>query len=1407
MKLSRYALAMAAGALLLSSWNDISLAQQPQSSPPIDTQAIIQAIISTPAQPASEAPKFGNFYSAQFGDKWPPLPADILNLPFWDLGEGFYLLCDTNVNYDALQQETADEASRSARGPEMMLKTGRGVKTSIAMDISYPDGTLWLEILRLGTNAFNTDTNSVTLILHGTTNDNQTTYEILGESNLACNCWVVETNFLGASGQDWTPITVPLVQQPTMFYRARISNLDSDQDGLPDWWEITYGLDPNNPDTGNTGVPDGNKQDSAGDGWTNLQKYQMGVPPNVFTTPPPPQGLTLQFNATNGAITLSWQPSSGAVTGYTVIRIDYASNTNWNVGTNTIFVDTSYPAYSASNAVLLQPSSSYAVAAIYRNGAVSEYAQSDTINPTTATIPAELALQSDGSVRLAVTDIPAGVSNVLVTLQDVSSDTTLTNFYLPVSSLTNGTYTFSGGTMPGDPNGATWYLQGVLSNGLTSYATFAGTTWPENYDGRTQLQQNVSFLLRAGSLTAPFSYIYFEDGFDPYTMVYELPPNYAYSSFYGSQYVESGLSWGEPFDENYRYANFGYSVTNVDATGYPTTGCQGTGASGLSLNRAHTFNFTPPAGAGHIPSVLASNQTRWILPYSDWTQLGVEQSGTNIFLPNNVVNYYGLRLLSVLLAYHGPGGTAETVELPAGQSIPVPPTNVVYFYPEFEQPQFQPNGYYFGRMGTPAGISPTLADPLPGQTAFPPSNAIIPFVAAVGQDVQIAAFAQQTIANGNGSIPVYVQQYFNKAFKGDGHGNASTNQTGFLAPDGEFTPTEVGQAILTTKPDAANGTTGQCAVNVIKMVLDVNHDGIMDLSFSGPDNSDYLHPYQFWINNDFDRLAPDPDDGTNYEDSVQTAGCPLTPLATTPDCFYRDALGHHVIPTERDLEDYARLWIAGVSNALASLPVGCTAKLYLTGGFYSGLGSIQLFKAAEPDGGTRYLTNAAYASTQTNYAISPFVATLGFNTLGPENAIVFGNSPFARPWPGDYFIFCGVSEGTAQVVLDICDPSGNVLAETFANIWIKDIKNMYERWTLGESPLARPANTASLAMTGLVPGNSPFSYDPPADSTTPYILFVHGWNMRTIDKDNFAETAFKRLYWQGYQGRFGSFRWPTDGGFVGISTMATDLSEKDNCDRSEYQAWQSASGLLAKFADLDAEYPNHVYLLAHSMGNVVAGEALRLIGSKQIVNTYVASQGSVSAHTYDATVTNYSFYYPPFSLAAYTPNIYGDRFSLVYGGGAGKVIDFYNTNDFALQRSIWQLNQLLKPDTLVVLGTSVWDYGYSGSANDPPPWNHFFKEPTTGTGTINFDIQNSLINRYEVMSFAAQSWTTAFGATPGVQNTRRNVDLSQFWPPDLTHPSHPYDEHFYHSGEFRGEYWQMQGYWAELLGPDAFNIK
>ena len=49
--------------------------------------------------------------------------------------------------------------------------------------------------------------------------------------------------------------------------------LDSDGDGLPDWWEWQYGLDPHEPDDVH--------RDISGDGLTIRQAYEMGADPTV----------------------------------------------------------------------------------------------------------------------------------------------------------------------------------------------------------------------------------------------------------------------------------------------------------------------------------------------------------------------------------------------------------------------------------------------------------------------------------------------------------------------------------------------------------------------------------------------------------------------------------------------------------------------------------------------------------------------------------------------------------------------------------------------------------------------------------------------------------------------------------------------------------------------------------------------------------------------------------------------------------------------------------------------------------------------------------------------------------------------------------------------------------------------
>jgi pectate lyase len=57
-------------------------------------------------------------------------------------------------------------------------------------------------------------------------------------------------------------------------YRAGDVDVDTDGDGIPDWWEKKYGLDPNDPSDA--------AKDLNGDGYTNLEKYLNGIDPSKF---------------------------------------------------------------------------------------------------------------------------------------------------------------------------------------------------------------------------------------------------------------------------------------------------------------------------------------------------------------------------------------------------------------------------------------------------------------------------------------------------------------------------------------------------------------------------------------------------------------------------------------------------------------------------------------------------------------------------------------------------------------------------------------------------------------------------------------------------------------------------------------------------------------------------------------------------------------------------------------------------------------------------------------------------------------------------------------------------------------------------------------------------------------------
>ncbi|HEV2209092.1 MAG TPA: alpha/beta hydrolase [Verrucomicrobiae bacterium] len=1005
-----------------------------------------------------------------------------------------------------------------------------------------------------------------------------------------------------------------------------------------------------------------------------------------------------------------------------------------------------------------------------------------------------------------------------------TGETVYTNWTLTTSGFTNGMYPIPQGGLPplNSLPDEYWFL--IVSNSSSSIAQTAEVDfWDISavpfYDGRQVMKDNLAFLFRIASgdypLTLDWHYLGGPASWDD---LYQFPSNYAYAGFYDLGTRQSAPPFGPyefgPFAVNSLFRNLVFGSTNdLDASGslntgatpdyttwylyYPSTYLPATNLSGLLTN-----------------SLLSPSQSTWLtaLPSFDWPAYGITNTvpDSTWWLASGVSNIYGLPFLAAKLAWdNGPSGSAS---FGAGGSLSAPSSSEVYM--QAAQPQLQTVAYYFTTVPTDFPNDPPLSA-LPGQAAFSITNTTPLLIASLGDPgFRVAGYAKQALINGYPNVFGYLGQYFEAALLMNPDGSVSTNQTGILSDYGDFFPTQPGTVALVTKPDLDTGQRGTGVVSVIKLQLDVNHDGFMDTSFAGPDNTSPQRPFSFWINNNFDRFKLDTYDNVYYDDDVSSSSAEAKGLANrqaTPDYAYTDSATNRTIPCIRDLQDFARLWICGVtSNLLVALPPSTTITLSWgdVGNPNANNPAIDLFQAADVDGGVGYLTNATTAALQTNSLICRYIAR-----VGPGQSIQLNASQFTNTWAGNYFIWCGVSSGTGQLTLSISEGGTNVLGQTSAYIKLQDIKQMYERWTVGDDPRMEPTNTAQLAQEDLP---KPFAYQMPQDTNTPYILFVHGWNVERWEKDRFAESAFKRLYWQGYPGRFGLFRWPTYWGFTG--GLGSLLTDRRNYDNSEFNAWSSEIGLTYLLDNLHSSYPGKVYLLAHSMGNVVAGGSLRHEGSHQVVNTYVATQAAMPAHLFDASVTNTIF--NASTGDPKTPNIYADYFASVAGDAADRVINFYNTNDYALQTGRWELGQALKPDqSITVFGAnySFAGYPYTGSASytpgsvdDTPPWLYFVKD--TYSGRKVFDL-NLLPDRYEVMAYAAQPRSTALGRTGGVlNNVSLSVDLGRaanprIWLPDTQSPSTPYGEHFYHSAEFRGDYWQQVGYWSELLGVDAFRLK
>ena len=1268
-----------------------------------DLEVELKALeLATPLA-ASNVPATGNFYSAQHAPgsatPWPPFPGNIFLLSAWPLDTNIFVLDDLNFDYnDASVKTSKTAASMVAKtdleGPPTPPGSGGSNTNSPSPQAN--------EMPDFGTNLYFSQFGMVSNTLTGTATNTlaDVEYAIQTNADLTSTNWADNGQFiLGSEVTNWTQFILPPPHSTNnLFFRLQ-SWASADGSGLPTWWESEYfGTNTVDP-----------YADPTGDGWTLLEDFEYGWNPSVFRTPPAPQGVTVNYNTTNGTAIISWLPSSGAVTGYTIRDSD--GNT-FNVSANTTsFTDTVTDQPDPNNNWNI--ATTYTVQADYADG---DSTVSGAVPLESAPFSVAIVPGPNGTAYLAVAAFPPNAANIQLTEIDmyayefIGGNGLVTNYDIPVGDFTNGLYPLPNKLVPSDGNFRgtwryNWYAQAKGTNGYGLTATtwlledycspqdgyFNSWLVPPFFDGREQLKQNLIFQLRAAVADRPFQYTEISSG-GPVAI--SSPTNYAFAGYY--MYSDRGyedpfdpvLDTFLPFEENYFDRNFVYDSSYLDANGRTTTGVGGNydDGGGLTISTPYglvdyleipgPFEFVAPTNNDvPIASVLATNQTRWLATYaldsgiSYLGLIGISLSEDESFytMTNGFPNYFGLTNLSAEVVWGNGGGDSTT--LSAGSSIE---NNGGYFYPETAQPKFKTVGYDFWIAPQSLYYYSYSYDDFPSVMGMSNTHTNPVLIVGVGQSgFQVAGYAKLEVTNSAYSgVYGYLGQYFTNAFEINTNGDITTNLTGVVSPYGGFFPTQPGPVALKTMPDPETGEQGTGIVNCISLNVDKNHDGTMDLSFNGPDATSQASPMEFWVNND--------NDGTGVGSEIE--------VDSTNDYDYKTGY----IGSERGLEDFARLWICGVpaitfSNGL-SATLSCTV--------ISGSPAINVYEAGT-NVGMLYLTATNVA--QSLVSERP-LGSVGVNTPG-SGTLIFSSDFFDGS--NKYLLFEGAGIGEGQFTLTIYQGT-TVIAQTSTYIDLHDVDDFFERTVITNSIIG----TVSTNWHGEIETEQSAIVPNALGNDTNLIVFVHGFNTEDWKWLNSSETTYKRLYWAGYRGQLATVKWPCQT----FDPLLFDLSEED--------AYKASTALITYLEQLRTRYPGYrLNLLVHSQGNAFVSEAIK---NGAPFDTYILTQGAVAASAYDVNAPTNTLLLDS-EIGHPTPDWQPMGYHGVYTNiTTGRLINFYNTNDFVLAG--WADGQAFKPDDDYGSdGTNVWEYV---------------------TGAPNMPITDSQVSR----AFVARSRTDAIGA-------------------------------------------------------------
>lgn len=949
------------------------------------------------------------------------------------------------------------------------------------------------------------------------------------------------------------------------------------------------------------------------------------VTATVSSNPPAPSNLAATVDSTGTNVDLSWTAAAGNAANYIIKR--GILNTNTGVYTYSQIGEVSGGVSSFEDAGgIANPDSyqdQYQVEAVFPGGILSQFSSSGLANPYEGTpynlrVSAQLVRGPTGRYQLVFSYIPPEVQYIQLLWSEYNPmvDEFSGNFRtdtVPTNDIINGCYTlpdyevtnlFSQDLL--EFNDTAYYVsvQAVSTNGAFGAfgsGGFIPNDAPYFVDGREHLKQNLLFEIRAATMEHACP-VADEAGY------YDIPLDTNYvecslfhwavqSKLYGNSapnFIKESAVW--PFVENYQFHQRLFDTNNP----------------GVSFTWSNNM-LTVAA-----PAVLGIGDPYWISQgFGDLADVAAYTNSGNFYLESGQKNLFGLSFQAALVddgaeeteflgQYLFPIGHGTSVTtLDPGSSMNV--SNVTVFFNQTADPVLQTNGYYFSIVNTPGttltGDASEALDqpaPMPAIVGFAHTNQTGLMIASVGSPTVVGCWEKYSVSNSSPTKYAYLGQYFiTNAFVLT-NGVVTTNTTGIVSPYGDFFPMQPGQAAIVTMPDIDTGQQATGAVDVISMNVDANHDGTMDFTYSGPDQTSTSRPFRFWVNDDTD-WSDDKGDGIPGQ-GAQADGVLQTqvPVAVPFQSVIVTVNNGWNVHGRRDLVDFFPVYLnigsLFQSNAL-SAGISTTDTNYQ-------------FVLSQAEGALRFaytdLTPTNYMNFLRDTNESSSLAFAALTTISNTGVVLPPSFIGGIAASNQGIILVEAWTNTTQPLMLTVYHGTNQIAQTSLYLSISEVEQMFR----SKSILLYPDQRAVPdRLTDAQVPNEP-------DTTGVNFIFVHGYNVNPDQARGWNSDIYKRLYWSGSHARFYGVTWTASD-----SQVAGQVSI--NLQTNIVHAFATAP-LLNTF--LNSLSGTNV-VAGHSLGNMLTLITLNDC-SNQNINTYCMIDAAVAIEAIDTSATLNPDMYP-----------------------------------------------------------------------------------------------------------------------------------------------------------------------------------